>query len=175
MFPNYFAENNGPYYFERHLSGFADSPVDFLQIGVFVGESSMWMLDNALIHSDSTLTDVDTWLGSPEHVDIDFIAVENEYDFRVQGRTIKIKTDSDSFFASNDKQFDFVYIDAEHSLEQVVRDGTNGLNALKTGGIIAFDDFFHPPIIEAVKEIREMFSLEQIEEKEHQQAWFRKL
>lgn len=169
---NWFEANSGPEYFSKHLAQFKDKPVDFLQIGVFTGNASIWMLENVLTHPDATLTDVDTWLGSVEHGGMDFRAIEKLYDSRVDGRTIKLKTDSDSFFQSNDRMFDFIYIDGDHSYEQVKKDGENALAVLKPDGIIAFDDHFDAGIAKAVSEVL-VPGLSQIEEQTHQQAWFR--
>lgn len=175
VIPDYFSGNNVAYYFDRHLSEFKDRPVDFLQIGVFAGAASVWMLENVLTHPDATLTDVDTWLGSPEHEDLDFFVIENHYDKIVQGRTIKIKNTSDIFFATNTRKFDFVYIDGDHSLEQVLKDGQNGISVLKPDGIITFDDTFHQPIKEAVDTLQSRYcdNLKLIEETTHQQMWFK--
>ena len=36
----------------------------FLQLGVFTGDASVWMLENILTGSNCQLHDVDTWEGS---------------------------------------------------------------------------------------------------------------
>ena len=48
---------------------------------------------------------------------------------------------SDSFFATNQEIFDVVFIDGLHEYEQVHRDASNALNAIKVGGFVAFHDF----------------------------------
>lgn len=174
--PNYFVGNAGPDYFSRHLSGFAGQPAKFLQIGVFAGAASAWMLENVLTHPDSVLVDVDTWLGSPEHQGMDFGIIEAEYDNSVatNPRVVKTKMTSDEFFATNNEVFDFVYVDANHSREQKLLDGQNAIDCLVDGGIVAFDDTFDQTIREVVDLLVEQNpGLTQIEESTHQQMWFR--
>jgi hypothetical protein len=43
-------------------------PTKALEVGSFEGRSALWMLENLLTHPDSTLTVVDTFAGSHEHV-----------------------------------------------------------------------------------------------------------
>lgn len=56
----------------------------------------------------------------------------------VKGGTVRMT--SDDFFATNTKQFDFVWIDGLHEYTQVHRDVVNSLACLKPGGWIALHD-----------------------------------
>lgn len=47
---------------------------------------------------------------------------------------------TDNFFNSNNKKFDLIYIDADHSRNQVEKDFFNSLNALTENGIIVMHD-----------------------------------
>lgn len=143
-FPNWFEPNE--HIFNAYLSQFKDKPVTFLQIGAFAGHCSKFLLDNILTHPDSHLYDVDTWEGSWEHTDIDFKALEAEYDSTLDehiksGKLIKNKMTSDEFFKDNKIRFDFIYVDGDHRKAQVERDCLNSIKAIKLGGIIAFDDY----------------------------------
>ena len=51
---------------------------------------------------------------------------------------------SDSFFAGNDEKFDLVFIDGDHSEEQVTKDVHNALRVLNRGGSIVMHDC-NPP------------------------------
>jgi len=51
---------------------------------------------------------------------------------------------SDEFFASNDEKFDLVFIDGDHSEEQVTKDVNNALSVLMDGGAIVMHDC-NPP------------------------------
>ena len=48
---------------------------------------------------------------------------------------------SDRFFKDNNRTFDIIFIDGLHHYQQVRRDAINSLNALNSGGWIAFHDF----------------------------------
>jgi hypothetical protein len=47
---------------------------------------------------------------------------------------------SDDFFKSNTRKFGLIYIDGDHSYEQVRKDFLNSLNNLEPGGIIVMHD-----------------------------------
>jgi hypothetical protein len=145
MIPNWF-EAYGPAYFERHLRPLAGKPgLRFLQIGAFAGDASVWLLDHILTGAGSTLTDVDTWEGSPDIHDIDFAEVERLYDSRCWSRTFKRKMTSAEYFACRHREdtrpFDFVYIDGDHTLAAVRADLAALPLALAPSAIVAFDDF----------------------------------
>jgi predicted O-methyltransferase YrrM len=162
-FPNWFnitAEDN----FKLHVP--KRKNLKALQIGAFTGDASRWLLDNRKIES---LIDVDTWAGSHEeaHDAFNWNDVEVAYDLKIAGdeRVKKHKKRSDDFFVelSNEYppiEFDFIYIDGDHTATQVALDGLQGFRYLKQGGVMAFDDltwrsgrgrFYDPaPGIEAV-------------------------
>jgi predicted O-methyltransferase YrrM len=144
-YPNWFqgiAKDNFEQYLE-HFKGQDD--LRFLQVGVFTGDASKWLVDNILTGSGSTLTDVDTWEGSDEgaHHQMDFSDVESTYDAKVAGykNIIKHKMDSAKFFSRDPDLFDFIYVDADHTAEGVYKDAMNSWQFLKRNGILAFDDY----------------------------------
>jgi predicted O-methyltransferase YrrM len=92
------------------------------------------------------LYDVDTWEGSEEaeHSKIDFEKVFKYYERRtgVYQTVIRLKMTSDEYFAGkNETRFDFIYIDGDHTSHQVGKDAENAWKLLKSGGIMAFDDY----------------------------------
>lgn len=134
--------------FNKYLEELKSREVHCLQIGAYTGDATEWLLQNVLTHPNSTLTDVDTWEGSDEiiHKEFDWQDVETVYIKRHQssidtGRLIKKKTTSNKFFKEDNKQYDFIYIDGDHTAVATLKDGLNGLDRLKLGGIIAFDDY----------------------------------
>jgi predicted O-methyltransferase YrrM len=148
--PNWFFGVGGPELFERHLSAKKLDEIHCLQIGAYTGDASTWLAENILTNPKSTLTDVDTWGGSnePAHATFDWNEVEQAYDsktlsYRESGRIIKKKMTSDEFFSSCESQnlYDFIYIDGDHEAVPVLRDGMNAMEALKVGGVLAFDDY----------------------------------
>jgi len=131
--------------FEKFLLPLKFGDLKFLQIGAFRGDASKWMLQEVLKNPNSVLYDVDTWEGSAEHLDLKvrFSEVEDSYDRNICRfeNVIKCKMTSDDFFAINDIDFDFIYIDGDHHRDQVATDAENALKVCRTGGIIAFDDY----------------------------------
>jgi len=131
--------------FEKFLLPLKFHDLKFLQIGAFRGDASKWMLQEVLISPNSILFDVDTWEGSAEHLDLNerFSEVEIAYDRNILGikNVVKKKMTSDVFFATNNLEFDFIYIDGDHHRDQVALDAKNALRVCRTGGIIAFDDY----------------------------------
>jgi hypothetical protein len=115
-----------------------------LQIGVYTGDATEWLSAN----TKWIINDVDTWQGSQEeaHEQIDFNEVEVVYDSRhLDNASVhKFKMTSDAFFnnyAYVPNTYDFVYIDGDHTASQTAKDGINAFQLLKSGGIIAFDDY----------------------------------
>ena len=72
--------------------------------------------------SNSEITCVDTWSGSDEHSNKNFLEIEKNFDKNLSfysKRLKKFKTDSNNFFIANKQKFDLIYIDGDHSCEQV--------------------------------------------------------
>lgn len=134
-FPNWFA--NVSSYFKK----LPDEPLRVLQIGVYTGDATKWLLENQTIEK---IHDVDTWKGSNEsdYEKIDFDLVEKYYDFRFNDpRITKFKMTSDEFFVQNKDFFNFIYIDGQHTASQTAIDGLHGFEVLEKDGIMAFDDY----------------------------------
>lgn len=144
-YPNWF-QGTAKDCFEQYLEHFKKQEnLNFLQVGVFTGDASVWLADNILTGKNSRLYDVDTWLGSDEsvHHTMDFADVERTYDAKVNGyeNILKYKMDSATFFSKELGPFDFIYVDADHTSEGVYRDAMNSWQFLKPNGILAFDDY----------------------------------
>ena len=144
--PKWFESNAAEWDDRLSQYGLKDKNAKFLQIGAFSGDCSEFLLDNILKHPLSVLYDVDTWEGSWEHTGIDFSEVERYYDVRLFNyiedvKLVKNKMTSDEFFKNNTMEFDFIYIDGDHIKSQVEKDAINAYNALKSGGIMVFDDY----------------------------------
>jgi len=144
-FPNWFEGQQ--YLFERNLTRLKDKPnLRFLQIGAYTGDASVWLCENILTDKTSSLIDVDTWAGSDEreHNSINFESVLEYYEERIAPykKVIRLKMTSDEYFGGdNQREFDFIYIDGDHTLSQVSRDAEAAWLLLKSQGIIAFDDY----------------------------------
>ena len=148
-YPNWFAvtaKGN----FEQFLTPLkSEENLRFLQLGVYTGDASVWIVEN--IFSDvhkHRLLDVDTWQGSdePDHEPMDFEDVYQTYLVKVKPTglvtpyrmtTVEYLTSS----AAKYNKFDFIYIDADHTTVGVILDAELSWPLLKSGGIMAFDDY----------------------------------
>lgn len=130
--------------FERHLLPLSGRALHCLQLGAFVGDATMWMLDNL---PDSVLTDVDTWAGSEGlYGEWEMNEVLALYLRRFESLTRVVTYHmSTSHYLRNSQSlagsFDFIYIDADHHAEVVLADAVNAWPLLKVGGLMAFDDY----------------------------------
>lgn len=160
-YPNWFVQY-AQGYFEKHLTPLAGREgLRFLQIGAFTGDASVWLLENVLTGKGSFLVDVDTWEGSdePEHAAFEWASVEAVYDQRtsdwqpaehnsgaVAAWLVKFKGTSEQFFRTlTPDEYDFIYIDGDHTAPGVLSDAVSAFRALKPGGLLAFDDYLWKP------------------------------
>jgi len=146
-YPNWFAvtaQGN----FEQFLTPLAGKDdLRFLQLGAYTGDASLWLCENILTGIGCQLHDVDTWLGSDEeaHKSIDFKDVYEVY----KQKTFKYFDTVLSFRKTTVKylthlrvtNFDFIYVDADHTTVGVILDAELAWPKLKSGGIMAFDDY----------------------------------
>ncbi len=124
-----------------------NSKNNILEIGCFEGLSSVFFADNLLNHHNSTLTCVDPFL----HIDNNdhnqlLNNVENNFDnnIRICNNSNKItihKITSDEFFKTNNKKFNFIYIDGCHEPDFIMRDMENSFACLENNGIMWMDDY----------------------------------
>ena len=139
--------------FEEFLTPLAGKDdLKFLQLGVFTGDASVWMAKNILTGKGCWLIDVDTWAGSDEdaHKSMDFDDVYAAYKLKTALYKTKIKNTIKTFKTTTtwfltsvrkDPDYDFIYIDADHTTVGVILDAELAWPQLKSGGIMAFDDY----------------------------------
>jgi len=147
-FPDWFSAYAKPN-FRKYLFPLAGQDnLKFLQLGVYTGDASVWLLDNILTGQDTLLLDVDTWYGSDEevHKSISFSEVYEFYKKRMEPypNVRSARNNSYNFLMSNQGRnvsFDFIYIDADHTAGSVFTDAELSWPLLKPGGLLAFDDY----------------------------------
>ncbi len=147
-FPNWFASTPAQENFTNMLAPFKGQPnLNFLQLGAYTGDASVWLMDNILTDSASTLTDIDTWEGSQEvaHESIDFNQVYNFYKNRTEKYNNcyhhRLTTWQYLRFHPDDFVYDFIYIDADHTAVGTLLDAELSWDLLRVGGLLAFDDY----------------------------------
>jgi hypothetical protein len=152
-YPNWFkvtAQEN----FERFLIPLAGQDnLTFLQLGAYTGDASVWMAKNILTGQYSRLIDVDTWQGSDEdvHKEMNFEDVYNTYLYKIDDYEKQVsinRTTTTEYLLGQygcdrplGEYFDFIYIDADHTTVGVLLDAELSWPLLKSGGIMAFDDY----------------------------------
>ncbi len=145
-FPNWFDGSEAKSNFDRFLTPMAGQPhLTFLQVGVYTGDATVWLMENVLTHKTCMLYDVDTWEGSDEiaHKTIHFKDVFDFYKQRTKKylNVIPSKQKSLTYLRYDNRKYDFIYIDADHTAIGVLLDAELSWDLLKSGGILAFDDY----------------------------------
>ena len=133
--------SNNLYFLSKNLSSLKIE--NLLEIGSYEGRSAIFF---ANIFKKSKLFCVDTWSGSDEHENINFKSIEDNFDhnvnFLIKNQSLsKFKMTSDNFFNQNNKKFDFVYVDGDHSKDQVLKDLKNSWSFLNSNGFLLVDDY----------------------------------
>jgi hypothetical protein len=153
-YPNWFAKSAIDNFATYLIQDKGLPNLRYLQLGAFTGDASAWLMDNILTDDTSYLTDVDTWEGSDEdeHKSMDFDDVMNTYlnrlgDYEKYSRCYNYRTTTTNFLLSRLAEqrehlveYDFIYIDADHTTVGVLLDAELSWPLLKSGGIMAFDD-----------------------------------
>lgn len=125
------------------------NPENLLEIGSYEGRSAVFM---AQWPSSKNLFCIDTWAGGVEHGCDDMASVESRFDSNMaEIRTDKVefhKIKKESAIALAElcsrgfsNYFDFIYIDGSHQAPDVLTDAVLAFQLLRTGGVIAFDDY----------------------------------
>lgn len=158
--------------FEQVLREF--KPKTLIEVGSWKGASAIAMAKIlSEIHDDFEILCVDTFLASYEH----WTGIAPHLD---KQRFINGRPDLYEKFLSNVNrmgmarhitpfpidsvnayhtlkyygvQADFVYVDAGHEYESVKQDLIMYADLLRKGGVLLGDDYFHPPIKQAVEEV----------------------
>ena len=135
---------------KRILLNFMDTRKEnhILEIGCFEGLSSVFFADNLLDNSGATLTCVDPFMSIENNDHARFLQNKEEdafdYNISVCKNSNKItvyKITSDSFFETNNKKFNFIYIDGCHETDFIKRDMENAFQVLEPNGIMWMDDY----------------------------------
>ena len=137
-----------------------------VEIGVYEGASSCFWSDFYLDHPESRLISIDPFTGSIEHHEnpenypeldcIEYTARTNIAKSKNAGKCEIIKDFSWFVFpqlvlrSAEDKWIDVLYIDGAHDCASVSRDTALYVPMVRTGGIVIFDDYFHPDVRKAV-------------------------
>lgn len=127
----------------------------FLEIGVFEGRSTVWLLSHILTHPTSRVVCVDTFEGSVEHradprstafVDdaiIDDLFARFMHNVRPHRRRVEVRRgrSQEILRMLRPGSFDSVYVDGSHRACDVLEDAVLSFRLLRSGGLMIFDDY----------------------------------
>jgi predicted O-methyltransferase YrrM len=125
----------------------SNRPYHFLEIGSLEGRSAIWLLENVLLHPNSTLFCVDTWHGGDGYSDEVKEGLYERFMHNTSPYHHKMTIfRGKSFDALRDpilqmSTFDFVYIDGAHRARNTLEDAVLSFPLLKIGGLMVFDDY----------------------------------
>lgn len=139
----------------------------FVEIGSWKGKSSTYMGVEIINSGKKIRFDcVDTWLGSPEHLDKNSDSyeplleipnglynefIQNTYPIKSVINPIRMTSVEASKLYENGS-LDFIFIDGAHDYKSVKEDVEHWFPKLKVGGYISGDDYAWPSVSNAVDE-----------------------
>jgi predicted O-methyltransferase YrrM len=148
MFTVDWFEKTGKKNFEKHLKCFSGKEnIQFLEIGVYEGMSTVWLLQNVITANSSTVDVVDTFLGSIEHkgrqeLKLDTLKERFLENIKLYKQHVNIHVGrSQDVLRNFQKKFDFIYVDGSHQAIDVIEDAILAFRLLKINGLMAFDDY----------------------------------
>jgi predicted O-methyltransferase YrrM len=119
------------------LAPFRDKIKSALEIGSYEGQSAMFWLD---FFPGLALTCVDPWAYYTTGAN-SAAEVEEHFDANVGNQVFKIKSNSIPALYTMTGKFDLIYIDGDHSRDQVLIDSLLAWPFLAPGGVMIWDDY----------------------------------
>ena len=155
--------SNGLINFEYVKQQMGTLPQSILEIGCHEGRSTCWMLENFLA-GNGTITCIDPFANDPlsafrnerppENRIIEQIFCHNTSLAKRPDQQIRLMPTL-SFYAlaeliTENKQFDFIYVDGSHSADEVLADAVMAFGLLKKNGYMIFDDYLWKNAVESL-------------------------
>jgi predicted O-methyltransferase YrrM len=136
------------------------NPTRILEVGSYEVKSAAYIIESLANTNGLEIHCIDSWEGGVEHKqggswEANMKEVEARFAHNMQiatnksGRAVKLELhkglsnkELPRLVANNMQEyFDFIYIDGSHQAPDVLLDAILGFELLKTGGIMAFDDY----------------------------------
>jgi len=126
-----------------------------LEVGVFEGLSTCWLLRNFCKSPESAIVAVDSFQGGEEHRGLELGDLRQRFErnvaavgspARVEVRQGESIVQLAAMVASDPPpEFDFISVDASHRACDVLGDAVLAFRLLRPGGVLAFDDYLWNP------------------------------
>lgn len=131
------------------------SPLKILEVGVFEGRSTCWLLENFCKTPEDTITVIDSFQGGIEHQGMPLETLRARFESNIASLGSPAQVDIRAGYSlpklallvsENAAPFDFISIDASHQAPDVLGDAVLAFQLLKPGGVMAFDDYLWSPM-----------------------------
>jgi predicted O-methyltransferase YrrM len=124
-----------------------------LEIGVFEGRSTCWLLENILTGEGSTVDCIDTFAGGMEHggPGIDMAAVRTRFEVNTAPWRQRVRLHvgkSAQLLPMLSGPYDIIYIDGSHAAADVLVDTVLAWHLARDNAIIIFDDYAWPKYLD---------------------------
>lgn len=126
-----------------------------LEVGVFEGRSTCWLLENFCKTPESKIVAIDSFQGGIEHENMELGGLKKRFEENIStvGSPAKVEVRVGlsldqlcHLIAEDTPQFDFISVDASHQAVDVLGDAVLAFQLLKRGGVMAFDDYIWSPM-----------------------------
>lgn len=126
-----------------------------LEVGVFEGRSTCWLLQNHCKTPESSIVAIDSFQGGIEHQGMELGTLRKRFEANIATVASPAQVEIREGFslpqlakliAKGYQRFDFISIDASHEAPDVLGDAVLGFELLKPGGVMAFDDYIWSPM-----------------------------
>lgn len=126
-----------------------------LEVGVFEGRSTCWLLQNHCKTPESSIVAIDSFQGGIEHQGMELGTLRKRFEANIATVASPAQVEIREGFslpqlakliAEGYQRFDFISIDASHQAPDVLGDAVLGFELLKPGGVMAFDDYIWSPM-----------------------------
>ena len=131
------------------------SHLRILEVGVFEGRSTCWLLQNHCKTPESSIVAIDSFQGGIEHQGMELGTLRKRFEANIATVESPAQVEIREGFslpqlakliAEGYQRFDFISIDASHQAPDVLGDAVLGFELLKPGGVMAFDDYIWSPM-----------------------------
>lgn len=126
---------------KEKFSEYIKNPKNILEIGCWEGQGTVWF---AKSYPQATIETIDTFGGNPEHIEknlYDISTLEDRYRENTKGLNITTHKGTSKDILPSLGMFDVIYVDGSHAAYDVIFDAVVGWEHLRSGGIMAFDDY----------------------------------